>query len=74
MDFELYEIENERMYAERLEGFCDFYTAFYDGKRAYSLNPAEQFDMFDFPEFNLTVAAFSSCHNNDFFNTGQYPS
>jgi predicted MPP superfamily phosphohydrolase len=68
MDFELYEIENERMYAERLAAFCDFYTAFYDGKRVYSLNPAEQFDMFDFPEFNLTVAAFSSCHNNDFFN------
>jgi predicted MPP superfamily phosphohydrolase len=68
MDFELYEIEKEQMYADRLAAFCDFYAAFYDRKRIYSLNPAEQFDVFDFPEFNLTVVAFSSCHNNDIFN------
>lgn len=67
-DFELHEIADEAVYAERLAAFAEFYKEFYAGTRPYSLNPAEQFDVFDFPRFGLTVAGFSSCFNNDLFN------
>jgi hypothetical protein len=66
--FELYEIAEESLYRERLAAFAEFYLAFYSGKRTYDLDPAKQIDMFDFPKFDLTVAAFSSCHNNDLYN------
>ncbi len=66
--FELYEIADQALYAQRLAAFAEFYAAFYDGARTYSLDPARQFDIFDFPRFDLTVAGFSSCHNNDLLN------
>src|SRR6266436_402966 len=67
-DFELYEIVNPGFYARRLVAFSEFYRDFYEGLRTYSLNPSTQFDIFDFPEFNLTIAGFCSCYNNDIFN------
>jgi hypothetical protein len=67
-DFELHKIADQTMYADRLAAFAAFYEQFYGGARSYSLNPAEQFDLFDFPQFGLTVAGFSSCNNNDLFN------
>ena len=66
--FELYEIADQTLYAQRLAAFVDFYAAFYNDARAYDLGPAKQFDVFDFPEFGLTIAGFSSCYNNDLFN------
>ena len=66
--FELYEIVDQTLYAQRLDAFADFYTAFYKGARTYDLDPEKQIDIFDFPEFDLTIVGFSSCHNNDPFN------
>ena len=65
---EFYEINDGKRYRERLVAFSKFYTAFYIGRRQYSIEPAEQFDLFDYPELNLTVAAFNSCFNNDPLN------
>ena len=67
-DFELYEIFDEDRYAERLACFADFYRKFYDGARSFSLEPSQQYDVFDFPEFNLVIVGFSSCFNNDILN------
>lgn len=66
--FELYEIADQALYAQRLAAFAEFYAAFYKGAHTYDLDPARQLDIFDFPAFDLTVAGFSSCHNNDLFN------
>lgn len=67
-EFELYEIVNRNQYAQRLNPFCEFYERFYEGHRSYSLDPSSQFQIFDFPEFNLTIVGFCSCYNNDIFN------
>jgi predicted MPP superfamily phosphohydrolase len=67
-DFELHEIADRLIYTQRLAAFAKFYKEFYDGARSYSLDPTEQFDLFDFPQFGLTVAGFCSCYNNDLFN------
>ena len=66
--FELYEIADHFLYAQRLAAFADFYAAFYNGARTYDLDPAKQIDIFDLPAFGLTIAGFSSCYNNDLFN------
>jgi predicted MPP superfamily phosphohydrolase len=67
-DFELYEIADQILYAQRLAAFVDFYTKFYKGTRTYDLDPEKQIDIFDFPAFSLTIAGFSSCYNNDLFH------
>ena len=67
-DFELYEIVKPDVYADRLAAFANFYKSFYEGARTFPLQPEKQFDVFDFPEFQFTIASFSSCHNNDIFN------
>jgi hypothetical protein len=67
-DFELYKIVNGDVYVHRLAAFSDFFRDFYEGARTYPLEPSSQFDIFDIPEFNLTIAGFSSCCNNDIFN------
>ena len=64
-DLSFYTIMDKGKYNQRLEAFAKFYEKFYDGKRKYSLNPEEQYDIFDFPEFELTITAFNSCYNND---------
>jgi hypothetical protein len=67
-DFQLYKIANSDLYARRLTAFTAFYQEFYGGARTYSLDPEKQFDIFDFPDFNLTIVGFSSCFNNDLLN------
>jgi 3',5'-cyclic AMP phosphodiesterase CpdA len=67
-DFALFEITDRDMYVQRLAAFSQFYKALYDGKRTYDLDPAKQYDIFDYPAIGLTIAAFSSCNNNDLFN------
>ena len=64
----LYRINNRTTYDSRCKAFCDFYNQFFTGLRFYSVNPQEQVDVVDFPDFGLVVAAFSSCHNNDPLN------
>jgi len=67
-DLELHEISDPSTYAARLAAFADFYKEFYGGARTYSLNPREQYDLFDFPKFGVTIAGLCSCYNNDLFN------
>ena len=56
------------MYLQRMNAFAEFYSRFYDGQRTFALDPAKQIDIFDYPELNLTIVGFSSCHNNDLYN------
>jgi hypothetical protein len=65
---ELFEIIATDEYERRLEPFCEFYARFYDGNRSFNLDPASQYDVFDFDEFGISVAALSSCYNNDLLN------
>ena len=64
----LYEITDPHMYEQRLAAFADFYGRFYEGTRSYSTDPGKQIDIFDFPDFGITIAGFCSCHNNDLLN------
>jgi len=64
-DFSCYEITDRDIYNKRMAAFADFYNSFYSGKRAYSLNPEEQYEIFDYEEFDITIAAFNSCFGND---------
>ena len=67
-EFRLYKIANEEMYRQRFDAFVDFYSRFYDEQRSYSIDSAKQFDIFDFPDWGITIAGFCSCYNNDLFN------
>ena len=67
-DLGLYKVADAARYAQRLASFAAFYTEFYQQQRTFGLDPAKQFGIFDYPEFNLTIVGFSSCHGNDFFN------
>lgn len=66
--FCFYEIEDRTLYEARLEAFSAFYERFYNSTRKYSLKPEEQFDIFDFPAYNITIAGLSSCYENDPLN------
>ena len=67
-DLSLYKIADPVMYMQRMAAFAQFYSSFYVGKRTYDLDPARQIDIFDYPEFDLTIVGFSSCYNNDLYN------
>ena len=67
-ELSLYKVSDSDMYKRRFDAFATFYDRFYEGQRSYSTNPEEQINMFDFPEWDVSVAGFSSCHNNDLFN------
>ena len=67
-ELNLYKIHDPDMYTQRMAAFAQFYSKFYMGKRTYELDPAKQFDIFDYPEFDLTIVGFSSCFNNDLYN------
>jgi Calcineurin-like phosphoesterase len=63
-----YEIVDDVMYRERLAHFAEAYRSFYQGARNFSLDPAEQFGIFDFPDLNFTVLGLCSCYENDPLN------
>lgn len=67
-DLAFYRIRDADTYHARLEAFAEFYTSFYDGQRSYSVIPEDQFEVFEYPEWNLAVVGFSSCHDNDLLN------
>ena len=67
-EFTLYEVSDSDIYKRRFDAFATFYEEFYEGQRTYSTNPAEQIDIFDFPDWNVSVAGFSSCYDNDLLN------
>lgn len=64
-DLSFYEITDSEIYNKRLEAFTNFYSNFYDGERSYSIHPAKQYDIFDYPNYNITIVAFNSCYCND---------
>lgn len=63
-----YIIENTELYNNRLKYFADFYKRFYDDQKEYSIDPTEQYDIFDFEEWGITVVGLNSCYNNDHLN------
>ena len=67
-DFALYRIASPELYKQRFAPFVDFYDKFYDGRRSYSVEPESQFDVFDFPDWGVTIVGFCSCYNNDLLN------
>jgi len=67
-EFKLYEITCDILYEERLAEFIAFYNRFYGGTRTYSIDPTQQFDIFDFPEWELAIIGFNSCFLNDPWN------
>ncbi len=60
-----YRIHDPSLYEQRLAGFAKAYNLFYSGKRSFSMQPEEQFDIFDYPELGFSIAALNSCHRND---------
>lgn len=60
-----YKVTDNDLYLKRLEAFASFYDRFYDGKRSYSIEPETQYDIFDCPEFEMSIVGYNSCYNND---------
>ena len=67
-EFTLYEVSDLELYKRRFDAFATFYGEFYEGQRSYSTNPEKQIEIFDFPDWNVSVAGFNSCYNNDLLN------
>jgi hypothetical protein len=67
-DFEFYRITDSEAYARRFAAFAAFYSEFYQGKRTFSLDSAQQYDVFDYPDLNMTLVGLNSCHENDHCN------
>lgn len=63
-----YKVKDQRIYNKRFEAFARFYSEFYNGKRSYSHSPANQYDVFDFPEFAISIVGYNSCYNTDHLN------
>jgi hypothetical protein len=58
-------IVDRDLYARRLEPFANAYSEFYAGNRTFALEPENQFEVFDFQDLELSVAALNSCYQND---------
>lgn len=67
-DFKLYQIVDHETYSRRFDEFVEFHHNFYQDSRIYSNESINQFDIFDYPEWNLTIAGFNSCFMNDPWN------
>lgn len=67
-DLSFYKIDRTDIYDNRLQGFCRCYNEFYGNTRTYSVNPREQFDIFEFSGLPLVIAGISSCFENDLDN------
>lgn len=64
-ELSFYRITDTSIYDERLASFSELYSSFYRRRRTYSLNPEDQFDVFDYPDLKLSLLALNSCHGND---------
>ena len=67
-EFTLYKVSDSDMYKRRFDAFATFYNEFYEGRRSYSTNAKEQIDIFDFPDWSVSLVGFNSCYNNDLLN------
>ena len=59
-------IEDKTTYKKRFDKFVAFYKDFYGME--YSLNPKEQYRLFDFPDEGFCFVGFNSCNLNDHLN------
>lgn len=66
-DLCFYRISDAARYRARLGFFAKAYETFYQGTRQFSLEPSEQWAVFDFDDVDLSVIALNSCHRNDPF-------
>jgi predicted MPP superfamily phosphohydrolase len=53
-DFSFYKINDTELYNKRMESFVIFYNNFYNGIQTYSIDPKEQFQIFDLPNYGIT--------------------
>jgi 3',5'-cyclic AMP phosphodiesterase CpdA len=60
-----FKITHGDMYRDRFRYFASTYNRFYQGKHTYSLEPEQQFNVFDFDNLGFCVIALNSCFNND---------
>lgn len=67
-DHSYYKIVNFDLYSKRFLPFSKFYSKFYNGKRKYSLTANHQYDIFEYPEYELLIVGFNSCYRNDHLN------
>ncbi len=67
-DHSYYRIDDTNIYNKRFESFHKFYRKFYDNQRTFSLQPENQFNIFEFHNDNLLFAGFNSCYYNDHLN------
>ena len=67
-DLAFYRVHDGATYRARLRAFADFYASFYGDRRSYPVTPESQFDVFEYPELDLSIVGFSSCHDNDLLN------
>lgn len=67
-EFALRRVTDQSLYHQRLRPFADFYGAFYEGRRSFSLDPSQQLALHDFPDLGVVVVGLSSCCDNDLFN------
>jgi hypothetical protein len=60
-----YRITDHDRYRNRFGYFARTYERFYNGRRTFSLDPEQQFSVFDFSELGFSVITLNSCYNND---------
>jgi hypothetical protein len=60
-----FRITDDDIYERRLAEFTRVFERFYQTERAFRLVPEEQYEVFDFPECQLSVVALNSCFRND---------
>ena len=63
-----YRIKDEEKYGSSLGAFASMYEGFYQGARKFSVEPSDQYDVFDFPDLEFSIAALNSCYRNDPLN------
>lgn len=66
-DLCFFRIIDQNMYLDRFKYFKNLYDRFYSGVRTYSLDPVEQFDIFEFDDLGFAVVALNSCFSTDIF-------
>ena len=67
-DLSFYKVKDTSIYQKRFKAYASFYSKFYDGKRSYSLSPESQYDIFDFPDYAISIIGYNSCYNTDHLN------
>ncbi len=65
---QFFRVDDQNVYNNRLRQFARMYERFYNGERTYSLDPSQQFDVFDFADLSFCLVALNSCHRNDPMN------